>query len=204
MEKPRLSGPQLMLIVNPGDPAAAIEAAVRGGVTALEFRGKHVSTAELVVAGRDLHAICSASGIPLIVNDRPDVCVAVGAAGAHVGPGDLLPGRAREILGMERILGVSVKTPERLVLAEKAGADYLGVGALRATPSKPDTTVIGLEGIEDICRATVIPVLAIGGVQPADVSALLGIGVTGVAVSSGILEAPDPETAARAYREAFR
>lgn len=192
-----------MLIVNLRDPAPAIGAAIRGGVTALEFRGKHVSTAELVAAGRDLHALCSASGIPLIVNDRPDVCVAVGAAGAHVGPRDLLPGQAREILGTERILGVSVKTRERLGLAEKAGADYIGVGALRATPSKPDTTVIGLEGIEGICRATVIPVLAIGGVQPTDVSTLLQIGVSGVAVSSGILETPDPETAARAYRDAL-
>ncbi len=98
---------------------------------------------------------------------------------------------------------VIANTRERLDLAEKAGADYIGVGALRGTPSKPDTTVIGLEGIEDICRAAVSPVLAIGGIQPADVSTLLRIGVTGVAVSSGILEAPDPENAARAYREAL-
>ena len=137
------------------------------------------------------------------MNDRPDVFLALGARGAHVGPGDLSPALAREILGPDRMLGVSVRAADRLARAERAGADYLGVGALRATSSKPDTTVIALEGIAGICRSTAIPVLAIGGVLPTDVPALREIGVFGVAVSSGILEAPDPESAARAYRLAL-
>jgi thiamine-phosphate pyrophosphorylase len=198
-----LSEPQLMLIVSPRVPAAVIEAAVRGGVTSIELRAKDVSTGELLESGRDIQTFCSRSGIPLIVNDRPDVCMAVGARGAHVGPADLPPGLAREILGPDRILGVSVKTADRLALAEGARADYIGVGALHATPSKLDTTVIGLKGIEGICRSTTIPVLAIGGVLPADVPELRGIGVFGVAVSSGIMKASDPESTARAYRKAL-
>ena len=90
------------------------------------------------------------------------------------------------------------------VHAEEAGADYIGVGALRTTSTKPDTTVIGLAGIETICRSTTVPVLAIGGVLPADIPTLRAIGVSGVAVSGGILEAHDPESAARAYRDALQ
>jgi thiamine-phosphate pyrophosphorylase len=198
-----LAGSQLMLIVSARDPFPAIETAVHGGVTALELREKDMPTDRLLEVGRDLQAFCARVGIPLLVNDRPDVCLVLGAAGVHVGPDDLSPAVARKVVGRDRMLGVSVRTRGRLSLAENAFADYIGVGALRSTSTKPDTAVIGLGGIEAICRETSIPVLAIGDVQPDDVPALLMIGVSGVAVSSGILGAPDPGAAAGAYREAL-
>jgi thiamine-phosphate pyrophosphorylase len=161
-----------------------------------------VSSRRYLEAGREVLDLCRAEGVPLLINDRPDVALGAGADGAHVGPGDLPPLSARRILG-EGLLGVSARTVERVRLAETAGADYLGVGALRGSVTKPEAVPLGLGGIAALLRSTSLPAVVIGGVQPADVPILRGEGAAGVAVLSGIMNAPDPEAAARAYREAW-
>ncbi len=196
---------RLVLLVNL-DPrgrfdAARVRAAVRGGVTLLQARGKGLPTHLLMEGAGALVETGHAVGVPVLVNDRPDVAVALGADGVHVGPDDLPPADARGVVG-PLALGVSTRTPERVSLAEAAGATYLGVGAVRATPSKPEAAVLGIEGVAALAGRTRIPVVAIGGVIPADVPALRRAGIAGVAVLSGILGAQDPEAAARAYREA--
>lgn len=197
----------LMLLadVAPGGslPVDTVAAALRGGVTALQLRAKGASAAAVLGWARDLLPRCRAAGVPLLVNDRPDLALAAGADGAHVGPHDLPPGDARRVLGPEPILGVSARDPERVATAEGAGADYLGVGALRATRTKPEATPLGLSGIEALVNRTPLPVVAVGGVLPEDAAALRRLGAAGMAVLGGILDADDPEAAARAYREAW-
>jgi len=175
-------------------------AAVSGGVTIVEGRGKGFATGELIERYRELMDVCTQSDVPFLVNDRPDLAVVLGAAGAHVGPEDLPPLAARQVLG-ERWLGVSARSMARLREAAKAKATYVGIGALRATTSKPDAQVIGLPRISELIGVSRIPVVVIGGVTPEDVPALRTAGASGVAVAGGIMEAPDPEAAARAYRE---
>lgn len=184
-------------------PVEAVVAALRGGVTAVQLRAKGAAAAAVLGWARDLLPRCRAAGVPLLVNDRPDLALAAGADGVHVGPRDLPPGAARRVLGPEPILGVSARDPERVAAAEGAGADYLGVGALRATRSKPEAPPLGPAGIEALLRRTRLPVVAVGGVLPADAPALRRIGAAGMAVLGGILGTGDPEAAARAYREAW-
>jgi thiamine-phosphate pyrophosphorylase len=196
----------LLLVVTsrrdaPFDPNA-VRMAVRGGVTLVEARGKHLVTSELLRFARALLDLCMELGVPMIVNDRPDIALAVGAAGAHVGPHDLPPAAARRVLG-DRVMGASVRDGHRLRGAENAGADYIGVGAYRATSTKPEAVVLGPGGIAALIARTSLPVVAIGGIRPEDLPALAQAGAAGVAVSGGILEAPDPEAAARAYRRAW-
>ena len=186
-----------------GDPPLdRVRAALRGGATLVQARGKRCSALALLAACRLLSPLCREARVPLFVNDRPDIAAAAGADGTHVGPDDLPPEAARVVLGA-RALGVSARSLDRVRLAEAAGASYLGVGALRATGSKIEATPIGLDGIRAMVAATRLPVVAIGGVRPEDVAALKQIGVHGVAVVSGVMSAEDPERAARAYFEAW-
>ncbi len=194
-----------MIVDLPADgvpPLDRVRAALRGGATLIQARGKRCSARELLAASRLILPLCREARVPLIVNDRPDIAMAAGADGAHVGPDDLPPEAARRILG-NRALGVSARSPDRARLAEAARASYLGVGALRTTGSKAEATAIGLAGIRAMVAATSLPVVAIGGVRPEDVAALKAIGVRGVAVVSGVMSAEDPERAARAYCEAW-
>jgi thiamine-phosphate diphosphorylase len=197
---------RLVVIVDlPDDgavPLARVRAALRGGATLIQVRGKRCAAVDLLAASRLLLPICRDACVPFFVNDRPDIAMVAGADGVHVGPDDLPPEAARRILGA-RGLGVSARSPDRARIAEAAQASYLGVGALRATGSKTDATPIGPDGIRAIAAATRLPVVAIGGVRPEDVTMLKAIGVRGVAVVSGVMGAEDPERAARAYREAW-
>ena len=130
------------------------------------------------------------------------MALAAGADGVHVGPGDLPPTVAREVIG-DLGLGVSARTRERVEEAEDAGADYLGAGALRASPTKPEAVVLGVEGVARLAASTSTPVVAVGGVLPGRLRRASPEGLAGVAVLRGILDAPDPENAARAYTEAW-
>jgi len=188
-----------------GDPPVwdAAAAALAGGLTSLQLRAKRSCARTVFDAARALGSLCNAAGVPLIVNDRPDIAVAAGAAGAHVGPDDLPPEAARKVLGT-RLLGVSARTLDRLRAAEEARADYVGTGAVRGTGTKPEAVAIGVAGVAGLCAATRLPVIAVGGVAPGDVPALLAAGAAGVAVAGGIFGAPDPGAAARAYRDALR
>jgi thiamine-phosphate pyrophosphorylase len=182
--------------------ADRLRAALSGGVTIVEGRGKGFATGELVERYRDLMAVCAEHAVPLLINDRPDIAVLLGAAGAHVGPDDLPPLAARNVLG-DKWLGVSARTPLRLREAAVAQATYVGIGALRATESKPDAPSLGLARISELIRESALPAIVIGGVIPEDLPPLREAGAAGVAVASGILDASDPERAASRYRDAW-
>ena len=178
------------------DLQALARAAERGGVTALQVRLKRASARELAEAVRGLGAdLC----VPLVVNDRLDVALAVGAAGVHLGPDDLPVALARQVAPAGFIIGASVGLPEEA--AAGRGADYWGVGPWRATGTKSEAgEPLGPEGFRRIVSlAGNIPCVAIGGIQPEDVGAVRAAGGAGVAVVSGILSAADVEERARAY-----
>lgn len=178
------------------DLVALALAAERGGVTSVQVRLKRATPREQVAVVR---ALVAALRVPVLVNDRPDVAIAAGAAGAHVGPGDLPPVLARRILPEAMILGVSVGSPEEALTA--GAADYWGVGPWRETATKGDAgSAIGAEGLAAVIRESGgRPCIAIGGIRPEDVPVVLRAGAAGVAVVSGLLGAADVEAAARRY-----
>ena len=174
----------------------ACRAAVRGGVTSVQLRLKRVEPRQLVLLARELVAAVPA---PVLVNDRLDVALAAGAAGVHLGPDDLPVALARRVAPPGFLIGASVGGIAELEAGQ--GADYWGVGPWRSTTTKADAGVpLGAEGFRRIvAQAGGVPCIAIGGVHPEDVSAVIGAGGVGVAVAAGILGGPDVEAAARAY-----
>jgi thiamine-phosphate pyrophosphorylase len=180
------------------DLVSLAQAAERGGATSVQLRLKQPAARELAHLVRELVA---ALRIPVLVNDRPDVAIAAGAAGAHLGPDDMPVDLARRIAPPGFVLGASVGSETEAALA--AGADYWGIGPWRATPTKEDSGLgLGADGFNRLLQlAHGKPVLAIGGVTPQDVPVILRAGGKGVAVVSGILAAEDVEEAARRYRK---
>jgi thiamine-phosphate pyrophosphorylase len=179
------------------DLVALCLAAERGGVTAVQLRLKHADGRALADAARALMAVLR---VPLFLNDRLDVALATGAAGVHLGPDDLPLAMARGIAPPGFVLGASVGTPQEV--AQGIGADYWGVGPLRATTTKADAgQAIQLEGFSAVCRMAPVgvPCVAIGGVRAEDVPMVAGVGGAGVAVVRGILGTDDVERAAREY-----
>ena len=182
-----------------------VRAVVRGGATAIQLRNKEASTRALVELGRALLDVTRPAGVPLIVNDRIDVALAIDADGAHVGQEDMPAPLARRLLGPERILGVSAGTVEEALQAQADGADYVGTGDVYGTPPKADAGVpIGVDGLAAVARAASIPVIAIGGIQAGNAAAAVAAGASGVAVISAVIGAADPEAAARELREITR
>ncbi|PTM79105.1 thiamine-phosphate diphosphorylase [Cereibacter johrii] len=176
-----------------------VAAAVRGGATLVQLRDKHRSDAELIPLARRLVAALEAQGVPLIVNDRIEVVLASGAAGLHVGQGDLGVAEARRRIGPDRLLGLSVEAPEHLEALPLGVIDYVGAGPVRATASKPDhAPPIGFEGLARLVAAAPVPAVAIGGLGAGDARAVKAAGAAGMAVVSAIGAAADPEAAARA------
>ncbi|ADU52064.1 thiamine-phosphate pyrophosphorylase [Thermaerobacter marianensis DSM 12885] len=185
-----------------GDPAPLLRPVLEAGIRAVQLRAKEVPDRvayRVAVAVRDLTA---RFGALLIVNDRLDLALAAAADGVHLGQDDL-PAEAARRLWPEGLLGVSVRTPVEARAAEAAGADYVGAGALRSTSTKPDSRVIGLEGLAAVVGATRLPVIAIGGITVDDLPALRRLGVAGVAVASAIARAADPRQAAAAFLRAW-
>jgi thiamine-phosphate pyrophosphorylase len=180
-------------------------AALEGGATALQLRAPELGDHALLGLAADLATRCRDTGLLFVVNDRVDVAVASGAAGAHIGQ-DEDAARARRRLGSDRILGVSVGGAAEARIAYDAGADYLGV-TVWATPTKPQARPRGLEGVREVVAATPLPVVGIGGIGPANAAQVLAAGVAGVAVISAVAAADDPVEAVRELRrtvEAFR
>lgn len=176
-------------------------AAEAGGVTSIQLRLKRVECGRLVALAR---AVRTAVQVPVLVNDRLDVALATGVAGAHLGPDDLPIALARRIVPAGFWLGGSVGTDAEIPGA--VGADYWGIGPVRATSTKSDAgAALGVEGFERLCRssASLCPCVAIGGIQPADVADLFAAGAAGVAVASGILGAGDVIAAAARYRDSI-
>jgi thiamine-phosphate pyrophosphorylase len=177
-----------------------VEAALAGGVDVVQLREKETNARDRYDIGLELRALTREAGVPLIVNDRIDLAAAVDADGVHLGDEDLPISVAREQLGAEAIVGRSVSTPTAAREAERAGADYLGVGAVYPTDSKdtdPDGTEIGLDRIAAVAEAVGIPVVGIGGVKPDNAAAVIEAGADGVAVISAITAADDPAAATR-------
>jgi thiamine-phosphate pyrophosphorylase len=187
------------------DLPALVEAAVEGGVTVVQLRGKSLADGPLVALGRDIARRLGGRGVPLLVNDRVDVARACGAAGVHLGQEDVPVAEARRRLGPEATIGVSVNTPEEARRAERDGADYVGAGPAYATSTKrTDLAVLGPAGIGLIARATALPVVAIGGIGAGNAAELAAAGAGGIAVVSAILGAPDARRAARDLKQAFK
>lgn len=179
-------------------------AAVRGGATLVQLRDKTASHAALIASGTALVRALAGIGVPLIVNDDVEAAIACGAAGAHVGQGDLSPAMARARLGPDRILGLSVETVAQAAAADPALVDYVGISPVFGTGTKPDhAPPLGLQGLAAATAATRLPAVAIGGLAAEHAAAVLGAGAAGMAVVSAICGQPDPEAATRRLAEAL-
>jgi thiamine-phosphate pyrophosphorylase len=179
-----------------------VAAAVAGGVTIVQLRQKDGSARRMVEAGRALKALLAKKGIPLIVNDRVDVAHAIGADGVHVGQDDLTPSAARAILGAHAIIGLSVTDGSQLGTVDDA-ADYVGLGPIYPTGTKPDAApALGDAGFAALRRRLACPVVAIGGITLANAAQAIAAGADGIAVVSAICAATDPRSAAQSLRAA--
>lgn len=175
--------------------------AVRGGCTLVQLREKDASSGELYERALRLKRVTDYFHVPLMIDDRVDIMLAVDAAGVHLGQSDLPAEAARRLIGPDKILGVSARTVEEAEAAESAGADYLGVGAVFPTATKTDAEPVARETLAAICAAVRIPVVAIGGLNAKNIPLLEGSGISGAAVVSAVMGAEDPEEAAGKLKE---
>lgn len=180
----------------------SVERGILGGCSVVQLREKNASSLELYnLAGR-VKQITDKNNLPLIINDRLDICLAVNAAGVHLGQSDLPCREARKILGADRIIGVSAATPEEAAKAQADGADYLGVGAVFQTSTKTNTRPVTADTIRGIRAAVTIPFVVIGGVNSENITQLYGLGIDGAAVISAVISQPDITEAAKIMRKA--
>jgi thiamine-phosphate pyrophosphorylase len=174
-----------------------VGAAVRGGVTCVQLREKHCSTRDFIREARSLQPLLHHHKIPLIINDRLDVALAIGADGVHLGQSDMHIGDARRLVGENTIIGISAENLNDAIVAEQEGADYIGISPVFETDTKVNTAApLGLEGIRWIRRAVNLPLVGIGGINVGNVREIICAGADGVAVVSAIVSADCPETAA--------
>ncbi len=180
-----------------------VEAALEAGATCLQLREKHLEEGAFLAQAVRIKEIAHRHGVPLIINDNLRVALESGADGLHVGQGDLQAQKARALLGPEKILGVSARTVEQALAAQAAGADYLGVGAVFPTSTKPEAAEVPWETLGEICRAVEIPVVAIGGITAQRLPQLAGSGIAGAAVISAVFAQPDIPAAVRGLLDAL-
>jgi len=196
----------LYLVVDPticgGRPLEDVVAdAVQGGVTLVQLRNKEGSAREFITQAEALHAMLQPLAVPLIINDRVDVALAMGAEGVHVGQSDIPPDAARRLLGDEAIVGLSVDTVQQAAGAASMPVDYLGVGPVFATSTKTDTSPEwGCAGLRDLRPLCSLALVAIGGVNASNAADVMATGVDGIAVVSAICAAADPRSAAQELR----
>ncbi len=177
-----------------------VECALRGGVTCLQLREKELGDAEFLAEAKEIAALCRRYGVPFFINDNVEVAVACGADGVHVGQDDMAAARVRERVGDGMMIGVSVHTVAEALQAVRDGADCLGVGAMYSTATKTDADIVSKETLRAICDAVDIPVVAIGGLNRSNISALSDTGVDGVALVSAVFSAEDIESECRILR----
>ena len=173
-----------------------VEQALMGGITLLQLREKDKSTREYMDLAEKVHTLTKKYNVPLIIDDRVDVALAIDAEGVHVGQSDMPVSIARKLMGDEKIVGATTKTVEQAVEAYAQGADYLGVGAIYPTTTKVKTVLTSTETLGNICSAVPIPVNAIGGLNKDNIDVLKGIPIAGICVVSAIMKADDPKQAA--------
>lgn len=182
-----------------------VKAAVEGGVTIVQLRDPDAKGGRQVETARALLAILRPRGIPLIINDRVDVALAVDADGVHVGQSDISPTLVRRMIGPDRILGLSVSRAEELAAPDIGAVNYLGVGPIFATATKPNAAApIGFDGLARLVAAAPVPVVAIGGVKAEHIEPVRAAGAAGIAVVSAIMAAEDPALAAREMADRLR
>ena len=174
-----------------------VKEALDGGVTFLQLREKHIDSGLFLQEAQELKDLCKQYQVPFVINDDVELALKVDADGVHVGQSDMEAGDVRKKLGKDKIIGVSAQTVEQAVMAEKHGADYLGVGAVFPTSSKDDAQEVDYETLKAICQAVRIPVIAIGGINTQNVDRLKGSGICGVAVISAIFAQEDIKEAAK-------
>ena len=176
-----------------------IETACRSGVTIVQLREKNLTTNQYYQLAKQVKEITDAYQVPLIIDDRLDVCLAVDAAGLHIGDDELPVSVARKVLGPEKILGVTAKTVKRALEAETWGADYLGTGAIFPTTTKENAPITLISTLKTICQTVAIPVVAIGGLTSENIDQLIGTGIAGVAVVRDLMQAEDIEAKTQAF-----
>ena len=185
-----------------GEPLShAVQQALEGGATLIQIREKNLEEGAFEQEAIELQALCRRYHVPFIVNDNVELALRIGADGIHVGQEDMEAGRVREMLGPDRILGVSAQTVEEALRAEAAGADYLGVGAVFPTGSKDDAVDVPHETLKAICEAVSIPVVAIGGITYENTELLKDSGIAGISVISAIFGQKEIEAATRKLRD---
>jgi len=177
-----------------------VEQALSGGVTIMQIREKDKSTREYMHLAEKVHEIAVKYNVPLIVDDRIDVALAVGAEGVHLGQSDMPVNTARKIVGDGMIIGATTKTVVQALEAVKNGADYLGVGAIYPTTTKVKTVLTSVDTLKDICRAVNVPVNAIGGLNKDNCHVLENTGISGICVVSAIMKSPEPKQSASELR----
>ena len=180
-----------------------VEEACKGGVTLIQLREKDRTTREYLSLAEKVHEITQKYGIPLIIDDRVDIALAVNAEGVHVGQSDMPVQLARKLMGKVKIVGATAKTVSQAFEAYKQGADYLGVGAIYPTTTKVKTVLTSVDTLKDIVNAVPIKVNAIGGLNKNNLLVLKGSGIAGICVVSAIMKADDPCIAAKELRQAF-
>ncbi len=180
-----------------------VEEALKGGVTLMQLREKNRTTKEYIELAEAVHAISKRYNVPLIIDDRVDVMLAVDAEGVHVGAEDMPLATARKLIGPDKILGATAKRVDVAKAAYEAGADYLGVGAIYPTTTKVKTVLTSTDTLDAICKAVPIPVNAIGGLNPSNMDVLKGIGIAGVCAVSAIMKADSPKVAAQEMKVKF-
>ena len=173
-----------------------VEKAIKGGATFIQLREKDLDEESFLNEAIEIQRLCKKYDVPFVINDNVDIAKRIDADGVHVGQSDMEAGNVRQILGDDKILGVSAQTVEQAIIAEKQGADYLGVGAVFPTGSKDDADDVSFETLNAICSAVSIPVVAIGGIGKHNVLKLSGSGISGIAVISAIFAADDISKAA--------
>ena len=178
------------------------EEALKGGATFLQLREKEKTTREYIDIAEKVHVISKKYNVPLIIDDRVDVALAVDAEGVHLGQSDMKVMQARKILGENKIIGATAKTVEQAKEAYGMGADYLGVGAIYPTTTKVKTVLTSTDTLREICKAVPIPVNAIGGLNKENIDVLKGIEIAGICVVSAIMKAESPLLAAKELKEA--
>ena len=176
-----------------------VETACRSGVTIVQLREKNLTTNQYYQLAKQVKEITDAYQVPLIIDDRLDVCLAVDAAGLHIGDDELPVSVARQVLGPEKILGVTAKTVKRALEAEEGGADYLGTGAIFPTTTKENAPITLISTLKTICQRVAIPVVAIGGLTSENIDQLIGKGIAGVAVVRDLMQAEDVEAKTQAF-----
>jgi thiamine-phosphate pyrophosphorylase len=208
MDRQQLANRLQMYVVTDERPCGEellpiIRSAIEGGATAVQLRRKQELGRKFVELGRAIRELTRECGVLFFVNDRVDVALLVDADGVHVGQEDISCRDARRILG-DRIIGVSAETVEEAITAEREGADYLGVGAVFPTRSKPDAGYTGIDGLREIVRAVRIPVVAIGGIDADNAAETMRTGAAGIAVVSAVMSAADPKEATARLKARMR